>query len=379
MITFLVLLYKDIDKNCYSSDGKILTKVNDPSPNLRISSICEIIQDKCFYNLKTISSFSFGENSNLTTIGENSFRGCRNLTIINLSSCTKLKKISSSAFNSCYNVTQILLPEGIIEIQRFAFASNYQVTSIIIPASVKIIYEYAFYDCSKPQNVTFEEGSNLVSLELNVFSRTAITSFQIPEKVSKVNGYAFMDGKLTNISVHPNNNYLTTDGNAVYSKDKSILFFILNKTGYEIPNSVTTIGERCFYGSSIKTITIPINVKRIEHFAFMSCNLNNVTLLGPLDYIGHQAFDYCYRLELIIFPNSSMTFTGANFITTNVGYIKLSFTCKTLFSRDSIRENTDVSISYLNKSNLIITPNCLIMDSDQTIIYEYWDTILTIL
>ncbi|EAX97165.1 Leucine Rich Repeat family protein [Trichomonas vaginalis G3] len=366
--------YTDIDKSCYSSDGKILTKVTDTSLYLRISSKCEIIQDNCFNELKTLSSFSFQENPNLTTIGSDSFSYCTNLAIINLSSCNKLTKISSSAFCFCTNVNQILLPEGLFEIGVNAFQFNYYLTSIVIPASVKIIGNYAFYYCSRLQNVTFEEGTNLTSLEYFEFTQTSITSFQIPEKVSKVSAVAFKDGQLKNLTVHGNNNYLTTDGNAVYSKNESILFFILNKTGYKIPTSVTTIEEYCFYESSIKTIIIPANVKRIVRYAFMSCHsLINVTFLGPIDYFGDWVFADCENLELIKFPNSPMTVSGCEFVTKNdLPKVKLTFTCKTLFSLKIIFRYTNVSISYLNEPNLIITPDCSIMNSDQTIIYEYW-------
>ena len=154
----------------------------------------------------------------------------------------------------------------------------------------------------------FGEGSNLTFLEEIIFAHSSITSFQIPEKVSIVHGYAFTDRQLTSISVHPKNNYLTTNGNAVFSKNESILFFICNKIGYEIPNSVTAIGEYCFYQSSIQTIIVPVNVKKIEGYVFSSCNsLINVTFLGPIDYFGDRVFDDCSNLELIIFPNSPMT------------------------------------------------------------------------
>ena len=101
--------------------------------------------------------------------------------------------------------------------------------------------------------------------------------------------------------------------------------------------------------------------------------MKNVTFLGPIDYIN-QAFDYCSDLELIIFPNSSMAVKTFYFITNNMPKVKLSFTCKTIFATSyySIQRNTNVSISYLNEPNLIITPYCLIMDFNQTVIYEYW-------
>ena len=139
MITILSIIYTDIEQRCYSSDGKTLTKVDDTSKYLRISAKCELIQDKCFYQLNSLISFSFQDNPNLTTIGKESFRECIKLSIIDLSSCNKLKIISEEAFYHCEKVTEILLPKGLLEIQFHAFANNILVTSVTIPASVEII------------------------------------------------------------------------------------------------------------------------------------------------------------------------------------------------------------------------------------------------
>lgn len=107
MIIHLVLLIKEIDQSCYSEDGKKLINVTDSSPDLLISAKCEIIQDKCFYQLTSLISFSFEENPNLTIIGSQSFYSCINLSKINLSVCNKLIKISDSAFEKCNKVTEI--------------------------------------------------------------------------------------------------------------------------------------------------------------------------------------------------------------------------------------------------------------------------------
>ncbi|EAY16138.1 surface antigen BspA-like [Trichomonas vaginalis G3] len=50
----------------------------------------------------------------------------------------------------------------------------------------------------------------------------------------------------------------------------------------------------------------------------------------------------------------------------------MSFTHKTLFTYNSIKRITNISVSYLNEPNLIIDTNCLIMNYDQTKIYEFW-------
>lgn len=368
-------LYTDINKSCYSNDGKTLKIVKDTSPYFRISAACEKIENSCFYFLNTLISFSFQENPNLTTIGNLGFYECKNLTTINLSSCSKLRVISSSAFYNCYNVSKILLPNGLLEIQRQSFSNNNLLTSITIPASVKIIEFAAFAMCKKLERVYFQEGSNLTELVWDTFSRTNITCFQIPEKVTKVNGNAFSRCILTNLTIHPNNNHFIVFNDALLSQNKSILILICNKSlkTFEIPEYITSIGEMSFSESNLVTITIPKTVKIIENCAFWNCDyLINVTFIEPVEFIGSQPFDYCDNLELISFPNSTMNIPERLFSTKNSPKLKLSFTCKILFSLESITRNTDISISYFEGQDLIIDSNLLISNSEQTEVYEYW-------
>ena len=77
-------LYTDINKSCYSNDGKTLKIVKDTSPYFRISAACEKIENSCFYFLNTLISFSFQENPNLTTIGNLGFYECKNLSLIHI-------------------------------------------------------------------------------------------------------------------------------------------------------------------------------------------------------------------------------------------------------------------------------------------------------
>lgn len=73
IIIILFIEYKDIPSDCYTDDGKTLREVKDSSPNLRISSKCEIIQENCFKELFSLEYFAFGVNPNLAVIGKDSF------------------------------------------------------------------------------------------------------------------------------------------------------------------------------------------------------------------------------------------------------------------------------------------------------------------
>lgn len=155
ILIVLFIKYKDIDSECYSEDGKTLRKVTDPSSSLRISAKCEIIEEKCFYELKSLEYFTFEENPNLTVVGKESFSRCNNIKIIDLSFCNKLTKISESAFSGCSNVAELILPKGLLEILLSAFHNIEHITNVTIPASVEIIGRAAFSFCHSLKNVIF--------------------------------------------------------------------------------------------------------------------------------------------------------------------------------------------------------------------------------
>ena len=65
-----------------------------------------------------------------------------------------------------------------------------------------------------------------------------------------------------------------------------------------IPNSVTSIGYRTFYGcSGLTSVTIPNSVTSIENVAFSSCSgLTSVTIGNSVTSIGGWAFSDCTEL-----------------------------------------------------------------------------------
>lgn len=167
----------------------------------------------------------------------------------------------------------LLLPNGLKEIQYFAFSNLDKVTKVEIPNSVKIIGKGAFSFCYCLNCVNFEEGSKLEKLQEISFLRTKITSFQIPENVNSIIVNFIPIEKLTNLTIHPKNMYLKFSENAIISANGSVLFAIYNKSiqTYEIPNTITTIYENCFYESKIISIIIPEKVNKIGDHAFYWC------------------------------------------------------------------------------------------------------------
>lgn len=79
------------------------------------------------------------------SVTELSFAGCRSLEACDVpSKVTRLE----GAFNGCYALRRISLPEGLTEIGERTFYDCYSLTEVHFPESLESIGVYAFYGCS---------------------------------------------------------------------------------------------------------------------------------------------------------------------------------------------------------------------------------------
>lgn len=83
-------------------------------------------------------------------------------------------------------------------------------------------------------------------------------------------------------------------------------------TSITIPNSVTSIGDKAFYGcSNLASITIPDSVTSIGDEAFKGCtSFTSITIPKSVSSIGAKAFYGCTNLTSISITNS-LTFIGS--------------------------------------------------------------------
>ena len=109
-----------------------------------------------------------------------------------------------------------------------------------------------------------------------------------------------------------NPNYSTVDG-VLFNKDKTVLIrFPQGKTGsYNIPDTVTRIAYKAFYGSSgLTSVNIPASVTSIGDFAFDGCtSLTSVNIPNGVTDIGRYAFTRCTSLVSVNIP-ASLTSIG---------------------------------------------------------------------
>lgn len=145
--------------------------------------------------------------------------------------------IGSEAFKDCYGLTDITFPNTITSIGKEAFYKCTGLKNVIIPDKVTSLGTGAFAYCSGLQTITLSK--NLTSLNYEVFyGCTGITTLEIPNKVTTIFGQVSQYGT-----------YVYNDKGGAFAECKGLKTIIL-------PNSISVIEEKAFYGVDMKNVTI---------------------------------------------------------------------------------------------------------------------------
>ena len=247
----------------------------------------------------------------VTSIGVSAFSGCEKLASISFAANTPLKStnIGDYAFQDCINLKTLkisgsgAMTDYNLNNQPWKDLKS-QITTVTIESGVTSIGDYAFYNCANLASVTIP--ATVTSIGDYAFSRcTNLTAITIPAGVESI-GTAAFNGciNLTAFNVaEENTNYSSEDG-VLFNKTKTtIVSYPAGKTAttYEIPTTVTSIGNGAFVGcSNLTSVNIPANVTSIGEAAFMGCsNLTSVNIPANVTAIGEAAFMGCSNLASV--------------------------------------------------------------------------------
>ena len=336
-------IYKSIDGNLYSKDGKTLIRYirGKTATSFTIPDSVTSISSYAFEDCDSLKSVTIPNS--VTSIGSSAFSGCSKLEKITIpfvggsktatsassstlfgyifgtssytggTSTKQYYSLSSSstyyipstlksvtvtdgnllygAFYNCDSLTSVTIGNGVTSIGSYAFYSCSSLMSVVIGNSVTSIGNYAFQTCYKLVEVINKSSLNITkgSYDNGEIGSYALEIHNGESKIVNKDGYLFYTLNGVNYLV----NYVGTDTALTLPSDYNGQKYVINKnafcnndkiTSVIIPDSVTSIGER----------------------AFEDCDsLTSVVIGNSVTSIGDYAFAYCSSLKSIKYRGSS--------------------------------------------------------------------------
>ncbi|MBP3375362.1 MAG: leucine-rich repeat domain-containing protein [Clostridia bacterium] len=334
--------YKSIDGDLYSKDEKTLIQYaaakNEDS--FTLPETVTSIEAYAFYG-SSLTNVMIPDG--ILSIGELAFEECKNISqaeyengyylgneenpyvcLIGVSDMVKTslkihpktKYISCGSVESCHDLKEIVIPDGVTSIGDSAFMWCENVTEVTIPESVVLIGESAFYGCYSIVTVNYAGSED--KWNSHAFGK----AFAGLENLT-VN-FNVIDNGQDNENEEGGGN--DSDAEIVVETEESGLLLKLNddRQSYAvvgvgtyqdvvliIPESfndlpVTVIGSGAFANCSfIREVVIPESIEIIGVSAFSGCtSLESVYFSEGLDRIGAFAFDGCTSINSIAVPDS---------------------------------------------------------------------------
>ena len=235
-----------------------------------------------------------GSAYSVTSIGKRAFQNCYGLTSVTIPN--SVTSIGDGAFWCCYGLTSVTIPNSVTSLGEMAFESCKGLTSVTIPNSVTSIGYATFCNCLSLTSVTIP--NSVTSIGDEAFEKcSALTSVTIGNSVESIGRFAFRYcSGLTSVTIP----------NSVKSIGLLAFYDCNGMTSLTISNSVTTIEFGSFmYCSGLTSVTIPNSVTIIEEDAFGYCSgLTSVTIGDSVEEIGDEVFKNCTGLTSVTIPNS---------------------------------------------------------------------------
>lgn len=220
-------------------------------------------------------------------------------------------KIAMWAFNKCNSLTEVTIPNTVIEIDYQAFYYCPNLKKVTIHEGVKTIGQTAFIGCTQLTSITIP--STITDMDTAFSGNTALSQVTLTNGIPKISSHAF---------------------------------------------------ERC---TELREIKVPISVDEICPFAFNGCtNLKSVLLEKNINIINSNAFKDCTELNDVKYngykadwDKVTVNKTGNDTLTRKVQYlcdINFDLNGGTINGSDTMETQTVYSNEKLGTANVPTTP-----------------------
>lgn len=283
-------------KNC-SSNGNMSTSNIE---NVTIGPEVEILPEG-FAEESKITEVTIPNS--VTAIGNSAFYNCSDLKSITIPN--SVNTIGSSAFYGCYKLISVIIPNSVTSIGDKAFYGCGALCAVEIPNSIASIGNYVFKYCSSLKTITIPNSVSSIG-DQAFYGCSHMMSVGIPSSVTTIGSNAFYNcnalSKVTISDVAAWCNIIFEDNAANPLYYSHHLYLNNQEIKYlDIPEGVTAINNYAFInGTSFIDLTLPYTLESVGNNAFEGCKrLSNVALGLLTVSIGSGAFKDCTAISSV--------------------------------------------------------------------------------
>lgn len=229
--------------------------------------------------------------------------------------------------------TEIVIPDtmdgySIVSIGEKAFYFNKTLVTITIPEGITSVDKYAFSLCENLEIINLPKSLTIVEDWAFSYNHN-LRKIHFYDNVKSFGSCVFRECfNLTEISVSDNNDYLTSENNVLFNKDKSkLLCYPTGKTDlkYIVPESVTSIDNSAFaFCKNISEVIILGSVTELPLWTFEECTaLEKVTIPQTVESIDLDAFEGCKSLTDVYYGGSESEWNRVSIYSGN-DYLKVA-------------------------------------------------------
>ena len=203
--------------------------------------------------------------SEVTEIGVNAFYGCSRLKSITFPN--KLKVIGTSAFSACTQLQEVTIPNSVIEIGSNAFNGCINLHTVTLSSKLQVLRNHIFWGCQALKAI---HTKGVRTIEYSAFEGcTRLAKVEFTDALTRIEYNAFKDCR--------------------------------SLTQVTLPNSVTSVGERCFQQClKLKEVQLSESMTQIAQSLFADCrSLTQITLPEKIGWVDYGAFANCIALKSI--------------------------------------------------------------------------------